>query len=492
MKSRHMVFEKQQHETLQKHWHSCEKSLENQIAVLRASLVDCETKLHQEVSQRAGYATQAQRVPQLEQYVKELNDSIKKLLAEKAELNSLLESERRHNSEKLNLLDEAQEKLVDTFRALSSEALQSNNKQFASMTSNALERFQESTLQPLSQTLSRVQTGISEIEKERVGAYRSLHQQVTQLVASQHELRSETANLVKALRAPTVRGQWGEMQLKRVVEMAGMVSHCDFVEQATHNDGSKVIRPDMIVKLPGGQKIVVDAKTPLNAYLESLETQDESMRQQKQAEHARHVRQHIKTLSQKAYWEQFDNTPEFVVLFLPGETFFGAALDADPTLIEAGVKEKVLLATPTTLIALLRAVAYGWRQENIAEHARKISDLGQELYKRLADLGTHVNRVGRSLGHAVDAYNQSVGTLERRVMVTARKFEGLNVVEHVKQAEELNMIENVPRAVTKQELLANKPNTEENVTGGVDDDQGTGHEHIGGQEEPQAMLVGKT
>lgn len=304
------------------------------------------------------------------------------------------------------------------------------------------EQFQH-LLEPISKSLEQVNTQVQSVEKQRIESFSDLKRQLTDLMVSQKDLRQETATLVKALRTPHARGQWGEIQLKRVVEMAGMLDHVDFFEQISTGDSK--LRPDMIVKLPNDKIIVVDAKTPLAAYLDYLESSDETVRQQKLLDHARHVRTHIKQLSQKSYFEQFDNSPEFVVLFIPNEAMFSAALEADPSLIEIGVSEKVLLATPTTLIALLRSVAYGWRQENIAENAKAISALGQELYKRLGDMSGHIESLGKGLNTAVNAYNSTVGSFEQRVLVSAKKFTELD--SSITEIESVKTVDNTLRAL---------------------------------------------
>ncbi len=389
-----------------------------------------------------------EKVPQLEAALKEKEEECHALL-----------TDFRITEEKLAMLQQAEEQLKNAFKALSSDALEKNNRSFLDLAKASLEKFQEGAkgdlekrqtainelLNPMKESLQKLDQGMRQIEKERKGDQESLKVQIQSLFENEKVLKQETSNLVKALRSPLARGRWGEIQLRRVVELAGMLNHCDFFEQQQEMGDTGRLRPDLIVRLPGGRQVVIDAKVPLEAYLEAIHTDDEAVRLQRFKDHARQVRAHISALGKKAYWEHFQPTPEFVILFLPAETFFSAALEYDPSLIEVGAEQNVILATPTTLIALLRAVAYGWKQENLTRQVEKLHELGQDLYKRLADMTTHFSKMGRSLSSAVENYNKGIGSLETRVLVTARKFKEMGVFPGQIEIEEIEMVEKTPR-----------------------------------------------
>jgi DNA recombination protein RmuC len=360
-----------------------------------------------------------------------------------ARLEAMLEAERATAGDRTALLAQAQAQLREAFGALSAEALRTNNESFmqlaesrfgqvsAAASGELSQRQQaiEGLVAPLRETLGKVQTQLGEAERTRAGSHAALQEQIGAMRMSSEQLRTETAQLVTALRAPQVRGRWGELQLERALESSGMVEHVDYDTQATSTSDDGTVRPDAVVHLPGGKNVVLDSKVAFAGYLEAMEARDEATRAARLKAHARHMREHIDSLAAKAYWERFTPAPEFVVCFVPADAFLDAALREDPSLLDHAFARNVVVATPSTLIALLRTVAYTWRQEALAANAAEVHKLGRELYQRLSTMGGHIDKLGKRLGDAVGAYNESVRSLDSRVMVTARKLVDLKVVE---------------------------------------------------------------
>lgn len=439
-----------------------------------ARLEEKEKEIQGEIARRSGAEASLEQIPglrrekeELERQLEAARAELSALRAEMSGLRAMMEEGRKAAQEKLALLEQAKVDLSDAFKALSSDALSRNNASFLQLAKETLEKHQEGAkgdldkrsqaivelVKPIRDSLEKVDVKIQDLEKARITAYQEIKGQIQSLTATEKELRQETGNLVKALRAPQVRGRWGEMQLRRVVEIAGMVNRCDFEEQPTVDTDAGRQRPDMVIRLPAGRSIVVDSKVPMQSFIEAVQATNEEQRQRHLKDHARQLRDRVRELTAKKYWDQFEQTPEFVVLFLPGESFFSAALEQDASLLdEAG--RFVILATPTTLIGLLRAVAYGWREEALATNAREISALGGQLYERLTKMGDHVGRVGKHLGQTVNAYNEAVGSLETRVMVSARKFKELGAAPSGAEIAEITPVDIATRELQTEELRA--------------------------------------
>lgn len=346
-----------------------------------------------------------------------------------------------------------QGKFEEMFKSISYEMMEKNNRSFLELAKGSLEKYQEGAKvdlearhKAIEATLKQLDVQQRELEKRREGAYAALSKQLEGMVAAEKDLRQETAHLVQALRSPQMRGSWGQLHLRRVVELAGLLNNCDFFEQHSVQEEGKTWRPDLVVKLPGDRHIVVDAKTPLEAYLDASDAGDDNLRKKKLQEHATSLRKHIRDLSAKEYWKHFSIAPEYVILFLPAEAFFSAALQVDPALIEVGADQNIIVATPTTLIAILRAVAFSWKQDQLSKNAQEIARLGSELYDRLGNVCEYWNKVGKNLNTAVDAYNQSIASIESRVFVTARKLKESSSI--VKELPEPESIDKVARGLT--------------------------------------------
>jgi DNA recombination protein RmuC len=417
------------------------------------------------IAERAKAQAEANRVPELKAVAESLRSDLDAANAHRATLEATLKAERAEHAARITQLERMDRQLQDRFGSLAGEALGKNSENFLKLVSERFEQHNQAAQQilaqrekaveelvkPLSETLAKFETHVGKVELERQGSYSELQTQIRLVAEGQAALRGETAKLVQALRSPKTRGRWGELQLRNVLEAAGMTQNVDFVEQLTVPGEEGLARPDAIVRLPGGKCVVLDAKTPLDAYLNAVEA-DETARARFLEQHARQLRIHAKTLGDKEYWKRLPNTPDFVIMFVPGEAFFAAAIEADPAMFDEALKSRVLIATPMTLLALIRVVAYGWQQERLAKNAQDVATLARELYTRIGTLGGHFANLGKSLRKTVDAYNDAVGSLEARVLPAARRFEQLGVVPAQEVLPDLGPVTEEPRALTAPEL----------------------------------------
>lgn len=437
-----------------------------EIERLQAAFTE-EQKLRAIVAQeRAAFEANCGQIPNLETTITELRLEVGKLARSEADAMATLRSEREAHVERVKQLERMGAEIQQKFAALAGEVLGQNSERFLALVSERFEKHKNTAeqaleerqkaigalVQPLTDTLAKFETKVGELELARVDAYRGINEQVKMLTEGQTNLRAETGRLVQALRQPKTRGRWGEYQLKNVLEMTGMTEHVDFIQEHTIQGDEGRLRPDVIVRLPGGKAMVVDAKTPLDAYLSAVEATDEAVREQFIASHARQVKDHIRILASKEYWNALPLTPDFVIMFVPGEAFFAAAIENDPGLFEHAIKSKVLLSTPTTFIALIKAIAYGWQQEKLSENAQAVADNARDLFERVKSFGSHLASVGDGLGKAVQKYNAAVGSLESRVLPAARKFELLGVTPSDMEIELVSPIELDVRPIQAQEL----------------------------------------
>jgi DNA recombination protein RmuC len=417
--------------------------------------------------EKATAATSASRVPQLEHIILDLRAQLDSSVRTAVEAQSNLETERKTYMARVEELEIMRDEIEQKFAVLALQALDKNTESLLRLVSERYEKHRidadrtleerqkaiETLVKPIGESLSKFEYKVGEIEKAREGAYCAITEQVKNLAEGQIGLRSETSRLVQALRQPKTRGRWGEFQLRNVLEMAGMTEHVDFFEEQTIESEGGRLRPDVIVRLPGGKSIVVDAKTPLDAYLTALDASDEAARERQIADHSRQVRDHVRALGSKDYWKALPVTPDFVVMFVPGEAFFAAAIESDPNLFEQAVRQRVLISTPTTFIALIKAIAYGWQQEKLSENVHAVAGLARDLFERIKVFSVYMRELGRSLQQAVDRYNKGVGSLEGRVLPAARKFESLGIVSSGSEIAQLGQIEIAVRDMQSAEFV---------------------------------------